>query len=88
MISLIQVVKLLSLDNSDFVYFCEKPGAFVDVGMSIKSMRKFLDMKNVHVKHIGTHHHWCSYDESLEFIVSHKDFEYIYNIAKNKYCLF
>ena len=77
MITLIQAVRLLGLNDYDLVWFCDMPHSFADVCMSVAKMRKRLDMRAIRVYRIGTSHFWCSEDESIEFIVSPKDVKHI-----------
>lgn len=82
MISLISAVRLLDFNDDEFVWFCTKHHSFSDTYMRVGTMRKYLDMRSIKVKHIYSDHLWTSDDISWEFIVSDKDFEVIRRVQK------
>lgn len=83
MISLIEAVKLLALDDDYGINFCTKPEDKTnDVYMCVRNMRKYLDMRLVAVRKIGLFHYRYNPDVSLEFVVSPEDLMYIKTICK------
>ena len=83
MISLIEAVKLLDLDDAYGINFCIKSeDTMNDVYMCVRNIRKYLDMRLVTVYKIGLYHYRYNPDVSLEFVVSPKDLMYIKTICK------
>jgi len=82
LISLIKAVRLMGFNDDVFVWFCTKHGSFQDTFMSVGNMRRYLDMKNIKVKHIYSDHLWTCNDISWEFLVSDKDFKVIKHVRK------
>ncbi len=69
MITLKQAIKLLNLQDDDFVYFCKKHCEPFAPFYSVKEIKNKFDMKKTMVKKIYPYHFICSGDLDWEFII-------------------
>lgn len=77
MVSLLEAIKLLNLEENDLVSFCVHSEESFSPALSVYFMRKYLDMKKIKVRHIGLYHYRYAPNVNLEFIVGKSDLQVI-----------
>ena len=69
MITLKQAIKILGLDDNDFIYLCKEHCEAFAPYYTVKQIKNKFDMKNTKVKKIYPYHFRYSNELEWEFII-------------------
>jgi hypothetical protein len=81
MITLIQAIKLLDIEDDEIINFSTKSKShnnkMSDPWANVGLLRKSVDMKRIDIRKIGTDYYAYDPGVSWEFVVSEKDLRYL-----------
>lgn len=88
MVTLKQVIQLLDLPDDEIIAFCIKAEETFAPDMSVRQIKKYLDMQAIMIRKVGLFHYRYSSDVSLEFIVDRSTQDLIKDTCRKKDILY